>query len=67
MSFSENIPAIIAIVIAVILLLVVLVLGKPIRNHFDRFRLTRAIKRLGTASTTPVLFSRRRIWTCGPR
>ncbi len=57
MSFSENMPAIIAIVIAVILLLVVLVLGKPIRNHFERFRLTRAIRRLGTASINNVVIS----------
>ncbi len=57
MSFSENMPAIIAIVIAVILLLVVLVLGKPVRNHFERFRLTRAIRRLGTASINNVVIS----------
>jgi len=57
MSFSENMPAIIAITIAVFLLLVIFVLGKPIRNHFDQFRLTRAIKRLGTASMSNVVIS----------
>ena len=57
MSFSENMPAIIAIAIAVILLLVILVLGKSIRNHFEQFRLTRAIKRLGTASMNNVVIS----------
>lgn len=57
MSFSENMPAVIAIAIAVILSLVILVLGKPIRNHFEQFRLTRAIKRLGTASMNNVVIS----------
>jgi len=57
MSFSENMPAIIAIAIAAILLLVILVLGKSIRNQFEQFRLTRAIKRLGTASMNNVVIS----------
>ncbi len=57
MSFAENIPLIIVITMAVILLLAILVVGKPIRNLFDRFRLTRAIKRLGTASMSNVVLS----------
>jgi hypothetical protein len=57
MSFSENMPVIIAVAVAVILLLAILVVGKPIRNLFDRFRLTRAIKRLGTASMSNVVLS----------
>ena len=57
MSFGEYMPAIIAVTVAVILLLVILVLGKPIRNLFDQFRLTRAIKRLGTASMSNVVIS----------
>ena len=57
MSFAENIPLIIAITVAVILLLVILVLGKPIRSQVERLRLTRAIKRLGTASMNNVVIS----------
>lgn len=57
MSFSENMPAIIAITVAVIVLLVILVVRRPIRNFFDRFRLTRAIKRLGTAFMSNVVLS----------
>ena len=57
MSFSENMPAIIAAAVAVILLLVILVVSRPIRNLFDQFRLTRAIKRLGTASMSNVIIS----------
>ncbi len=57
MSFSENMPAIIAAAVAVILLLVILVVSRPIRNLFDQFRLTRAIKRLGTTSMSNVVLS----------
>jgi len=57
MNFSENMPAIIAVAVAVILLLAILVVVKPIRNFFDRLRLTRAIKRLGTASMSNVVLS----------
>jgi hypothetical protein len=57
MSFSENMPAIIAIAVVAILLLVILVLGKQIRNQLEQFRLTRAIKRLGTASMKNVVIS----------
>ncbi|GMQ77145.1 MAG: hypothetical protein BMS9Abin01_2463 [Gammaproteobacteria bacterium] len=57
MNFSENMPAIIAAAVAVILLLVVIFVRKPIRNLFDRFRLMRAIKRLGTASMSNVVLS----------
>ena len=57
MSFDEYMPAIIAVAVAVILLLVILILSKPIRNLLDQFRLTRAIKRLGTASIGNVVIS----------
>ena len=57
MSFSENLPAITAAAVAVVLLLVMIFVRKPIRNLFDRFRLTRAIKRLGTASMSNFVLS----------
>ena len=57
MSFSENMPVIIAAVVAVIALLAILVLAKPIRNLFDQFRVNRAIKRLGTDSMSNVVLS----------
>lgn len=57
MSISENMPIIIVAVLAVILLLAILVLGKPIRNLIEQFRVGRAIKRLGTDSMSNVVIS----------
>lgn len=57
MSFSENMPIIIAAVVAVIALLAIVVLHKPIRNLFEQYRVNRAIKRLGTDSMSNVVIS----------
>ena len=57
MSFSENMPVIVVAVIVVIALLTILVLGKPIRNLLEQFRVNRAIKRLGTESMSNVVIS----------
>lgn len=57
MSFSENMPVVIAGVVAVIVLLAVLVLAKPIRNLFEKFRVNRAIRRLGADSMSNLVLS----------
>jgi len=57
MSFSENMPVIIVAVIAVMVLLAILALAKPIRNLLEQFRVSRAIKRLGTDSMSNVVIS----------
>lgn len=57
MNTGENLTAIIVAAVAVILLLVILVLSKSLRNLFDRFRVSRAIRRLGTASMSNVVIS----------
>ena len=57
MNFEEYTTIIIAVVVALILLLGVFVLSKPLRNLFDRLRVSRAIKRLGTTSMSNVVLS----------
>jgi hypothetical protein len=57
MSLSENMIAIIVAAVAVILLLAIVVLSKPLRNLFDRLRVGRAIRRLGTASMSNVVIT----------
>jgi hypothetical protein len=57
MNLDENMTAVIIAAVAVILLLLVVLLSKPLRNLFDRFRVGRAIKRLGTASMSNVVIS----------
>jgi len=57
MNIGENLTAIIVAAVAVLLILAIVVLAKPLRNLFDRLRVSRAIKRLGTASMSNVVIS----------
>ncbi len=57
MNIGEHITAVIVVAIVAILLLLIVVLSKPLRNLLDRFRVGRAIKRLGTASMSNVVLS----------
>lgn len=57
MNIGEHMTAVIVVAVVVIVLLLMVVLGKPLRNLFDRFRVGRAIKRLGTASMSNVVLS----------
>ena len=57
MNVSEYMTTVIVVAVVVMLLLLLVVLGKPLRNLFDRFRVGKAIKRLGTASMSNVVLS----------
>ena len=57
MNISEHMIAIIVAAVAVVLLLAIVVLAKPIRNLLDQFRVRRAIKRMGTESVSNVVLS----------
>lgn len=57
MNIAENMTVIIVAVIAVLVVLAILALSKPLRNLYDSFRVSRAIKRLGTASMSNVVIS----------
>lgn len=57
MNIGEHMTAVVVVAVVVILLLLTLVLSKPLRNLFDRFRVGRAIRRLGTASMSNVVLS----------
>lgn len=57
MNISENMTAIIVAAVAVVLILLMVLLAKPIRNLLDRIRVSRAIRRLGTASMSNVVIS----------
>jgi len=57
MNIDEHMTTIIVAGIVVIFSLLIVVLSKPLRNLFDRFRVGRAIKRLGSASMSNVVLS----------
>ncbi len=57
MNIGEHMTAVVVVAVVVIVLLLMVVLSKPLRNFFDRFRVGRAIKRLGTASMSNVVLS----------
>jgi Nuclease-related domain len=57
MNIAENMTAIVVAAVAVLLVLAIVALSKPLRNLYDRFRVSRAIKRLGTASMSNVVIS----------
>ena len=57
MNIGEHMTAIIVAAVVVILVLLIVVLGRPLRNIFDRFRVGRAIRRLGTESMSSIVMS----------
>jgi hypothetical protein len=57
MNIGEHLIAIIVAAVAMVLLLAIVVLSKPLRNFFDQFRVRRAIKRLGTESMSNVVLT----------
>lgn len=57
MNLGENIVVIVVAAVLLLLLLLILIFSKPLRNVFERFRVSRAIKRLGTASMSNVVLS----------
>lgn len=57
MNFGAYMTAIIIAAAAVVLLLAAVVLTKPLRNLFDRLRVSKAIRRLGTASMSNIVIS----------
>jgi hypothetical protein len=57
MNVAEHTTAFIAVAVGLVILLAVIVLSKPLRNLIDRFRVSRAITRLGTASMSNVVLS----------
>jgi len=57
MNISDNMTVVIVVAVAMILLLGIVVLIKPLRNLFDRFRVSRAIRRLGAESLSNVVIS----------
>ena len=57
MNIDEYMTTIIVAGVVVLFLLLIVVLSKPLRNLFDRFRVSRAIKRLGSASMSNVVLS----------
>ncbi len=57
MNIGEHAVAISVASVVLLLLLLIVVFSKPLRNFVDRFRVGRAIKRLGTASMSNVVLS----------
>ena len=57
MNVGEHMTVIIVAAIALILLLAIVVLSKPLRNFVDQIRVSRAIKRMGTESMSNVVLS----------
>ena len=57
MNIAEHMTAVIVAAAVVIVVLLIVVLGKPLRNLFDRLRVGRAIRRLGTESMNSVVIS----------
>ena len=57
MNIGEHMTTIIIAAVAVVLLLTIFVLSKPLRNVLDQFRVNRAIKRLGSESMSNVVIS----------
>lgn len=57
MNIAEHMTAIVAAGIAVILLLAIVLLAKPVRNLLDQYRVRRAIRRMGTESISNVVLS----------
>jgi hypothetical protein len=57
MNIGEHMTVIVVVAIALILLLAIVVLSKPLRNFLEHFRVSRAIKRMGTESMSNVVLS----------
>lgn len=57
MNVGEHMTVIIVVAIALILLLAIVVLSKPLKNFIDQIRVSRAIKRMGTESMSNVVLS----------
>lgn len=57
MNFGEHATVIVFAAVAVILVLAIVVFSKPIRNFIDRFRVNRAIRRMGTESMSNIVLS----------
>ena len=57
MNLDEHVVVIVVAALLLVLVLLIVIFSKPLRNVFDQFRVSRAIKRLGTASLSNVVLS----------